>query len=74
VKLAPPITASLFDLRAPAPTSTAAPDGSEEDDEPFVEIEGDEPVDDTEALDDAACAFHFQCFRRIGSDWLASRS
>ena len=54
VKPAPLKTASLFDLPAPAATPTAAPDESEEDDEPFVEIEDDEPVDDTEELDDAA--------------------
>jgi PRTRC genetic system protein E len=54
VKPAPAKTASLFDLPAPAVTSTAVPDGSEEDDEPFVEIEDDEPVEDTEELDDAA--------------------
>jgi PRTRC genetic system protein E len=54
VKPAPLMTASLFDLPAPAATPTAAPDESEEDDEPFVEIEEDEPVDDTEELDDAA--------------------
>ena len=39
---------------AQAEALTAAPDESEEDDEPFVEIEDDEPVDDTEELDDAA--------------------
>jgi PRTRC genetic system protein E len=54
VKPAPLKTASLFDLPAPAATSTAAPDESEEDDEPFVGIEDDEPVDDPEELDDAA--------------------
>jgi PRTRC genetic system protein E len=54
VKPAPLKTASLFDLPTPAATSTALPDGSEEDDEPFIEIEDDEPVDDTEELDDAA--------------------
>jgi len=32
----------------------AASGGSEDDDEPFIEIEDDEPVDDTEELDDAA--------------------
>jgi hypothetical protein len=30
------------------------PNGSEEDCEPFVEIVDDEPVDDTEELDEAA--------------------
>jgi PRTRC genetic system protein E len=54
VKPAPQKTATLFDLPAPAATPTAAPDESEEDDEPFIEIEEDEPVDDTEDLDDAA--------------------
>jgi sRNA-binding protein len=54
VKPTPLKTASLFDLPAPAATPTAAPDESEEDDEPFVEIEDDEPVDDIEELDDAA--------------------
>ena len=53
-KPAPQKTASPFDLPAPAPISTAAPDGSEEDDEAFVEIEDDEPVGDAEELDDAA--------------------
>jgi PRTRC genetic system protein E len=47
-------TASLFELAEQAATPTSAPDGSEEDDEPFVEIEDDEPVDETEELDDAA--------------------
>jgi PRTRC genetic system protein E len=54
VKPAPQKTASLFDLPVPAATPTTAPDESEEDDEPFVEIEDDEPVDDTAELDDAA--------------------
>jgi PRTRC genetic system protein E len=54
VKPVPLKTASLFDLPTPAAAPTAAPDESEEDDEPFVEIEDDEPVDDTEELDDAA--------------------
>jgi PRTRC genetic system protein E len=54
VKPVPQKTASLFDLSAPAATPTAAPDESEEGDEPFVEIDDDEPVDDTEELDDAA--------------------
>jgi PRTRC genetic system protein E len=54
VKPAPQKTASLFDLPVPAATPTAAPDESEEDDEPFVAIEDDEPVDETEELDDAA--------------------
>ena len=54
VKPAPLMTASLFDLPTPAATPTATPEGSEEDDEPFVGIEDDEPADDTEELDDAA--------------------
>jgi PRTRC genetic system protein E len=54
VKPAPLKTASLFDLPTPAATPTAALEESEEDDEPFVAIEEDEPVDDTEELDDAA--------------------
>jgi PRTRC genetic system protein E len=53
-KPVPPKPASLFDLPTPATTPTAAPDESEEDDEPFVEIEDDEPTEDAEALDDAA--------------------
>jgi PRTRC genetic system protein E len=54
VKPTPLKTASLFDLPTPAATASAAPDGPDEDDEPFVEIEEDEPVDDSEELDDAA--------------------
>src|ERR1019366_4841560 len=54
VKPAPLKTASLFDLPMPAATPTAALEESEEDDEPFVEIDDDEPVQDTEELDDAA--------------------
>jgi PRTRC genetic system protein E len=54
VRPAPLKTASLFDLPTPAATATATPEGSEEDDEPFVGIEDDEPADDTEELDDAA--------------------
>jgi PRTRC genetic system protein E len=54
VKAAPLKTASLFDLPTPAATPTTAADDSEEDDGPFVEIEDDEPADDTEELDDAA--------------------
>ena len=54
VKPVPLKPASLFALPTPAAAPTAAPDESEEDDEPFVEIEDDEPVDDTEELDDAA--------------------
>ena len=54
VKLAPPKTASLFDMPTPAATTTATSAESEEDDEPFIEIEDDEPVEETEELDDAA--------------------
>jgi hypothetical protein len=54
VKLAPPKTASLFDAPTPAVASTPPPGESEEDDEPFIEIEDDEPVEETEELDDAA--------------------
>jgi PRTRC genetic system protein E len=53
-KPAPPKTASLFDLPAPAATTVGAAEESEEEEEPFVEIEDDEPVDDTEEMDDAA--------------------
>jgi PRTRC genetic system protein E len=54
VKPAPPKTASLFDQPAPAATPAATPAESEEDDEPFMEIDDDEPVEDAEELDDAA--------------------
>ena len=54
VKPAPLKTASLFDVPPLTATPTAAPAESEEDDEPFVEIEDDEPVEDAEELDDAA--------------------
>ena len=53
-KPAPPKTASLFDLPKPAATPTAAPDELEEDDEPFVAVEDEEPVEAAEELDDAA--------------------
>ncbi len=53
-KPAPLKTASLFDLPAPAATAATAPDESEEDDEPFVAIEDEEPSDQTEEFDDAA--------------------
>ena len=53
-KPSPPKTASLFDQPATAPTLAAAPAEPEEDDEPFLEIEDDEPVQDAEELDDAA--------------------
>jgi PRTRC genetic system protein E len=52
VKPAPLKTASLFDLPAPAATAAAAVDESEEDDEPFVAIDDDEPLEDAEELDD----------------------
>jgi PRTRC genetic system protein E len=54
VKPAPLKPQSLFDVSAPAGTPTAAPLESEEDSEPFVETEDDEPVEDAEELDDAA--------------------
>jgi PRTRC genetic system protein E len=54
VKPAPPKTASLFDEPAPEATLAAAPAEPEEDDEPFLEIEDDEPVQDAEEPDDAA--------------------
>jgi PRTRC genetic system protein E len=54
VKPAPPKTASLFDLPTPEPTLTAEPAESEGDDEPFVENEDDETVENAEELDDAA--------------------
>ncbi len=54
VKPAPPKTASLFDQPAPAATPAAAPAESEEDDEPFIQIDDDEPVEDAEELDNAA--------------------
>ena len=47
-------TASLFDVPTPAATPTASLNQSEEDDEPFVEFEDDEPTGETEELDDAA--------------------
>jgi PRTRC genetic system protein E len=53
-KTAPPKTASLFDQPATAATLVAAPGESEEDDEPFVETDDDEPVEDAEELDDVA--------------------
>jgi len=53
-KPAPPKAASLFDLPTPAVVHTATPDESDEDDEPFVAIEDEEPVEDPEELDDAA--------------------
>jgi PRTRC genetic system protein E len=53
-KQTPLKTANLFDLPAPLAIPAAAPDGSEEDDEPFGEIDGDEPTQDAEELDDAA--------------------
>jgi PRTRC genetic system protein E len=54
MKPAPLKAASLFDLAIPAVSLTATPEGSEEDDGPFIDIEDDEPVDDTEELDGAA--------------------
>jgi PRTRC genetic system protein E len=54
VKPAPLKAASLFDLSTPAATPTTAAEDSEEDDEPFVELDDEEPVEDPEELDDAA--------------------
>ena len=52
-KTAPLLTASLFDEQAlsATPAATAEP---EEEDEPFVGIDDDEPVQDAEEFDDAA--------------------
>ena len=47
-------TASLFDVPIPAATQTTASPESEEDSEPFVEIDDDELVEEAEELDDAA--------------------
>jgi hypothetical protein len=53
-KPAPQKPASLFDMPpTPAITPTAAPVESE-DDPGFAEIDDDEPLDETEELDDAA--------------------
>jgi PRTRC genetic system protein E len=54
VKSAPQKSASLFDMPpAPAITPTAAPVESE-DDPGFAELDDDEPLEETEELDDAA--------------------
>jgi len=54
LKPAPPKPASLFDIGAQVTTATAAPDESEEDDEPFIEIDDDEPTEEAKELGDAA--------------------
>jgi hypothetical protein len=46
-------TASLFDLPTAATTTTAPPADSEYD-PGFAEIDDDEPIEETEELDDAA--------------------
>jgi hypothetical protein len=52
-KPAPQKPASLFDMPAPAATTTVAP--AESDEEPgFAEVDDDEPIEETEELDDAA--------------------
>jgi len=52
-KPAPPKPASLFDMPTPATTAPATPAESEED-TGFVEIDDDEPVEESEELEDAA--------------------
>ena len=52
-KPAPQKPASLFDMPAPAATTTATPAESE-DDSGFAEIDDDEPIEEVEELDDAA--------------------
>ena len=52
-KPAPQKPASLFDMPAPAATPTTAP-AEQEDDPGFAEIDDDEPIEETEELDDAA--------------------
>ncbi|WP_420238374.1 hypothetical protein ACOBR2_01855 [Telmatobacter bradus] len=52
-KSAPQKPASLFDMPAPAATTTVAP--AESDEEPgFAEVDDDEPIEETEELDDVA--------------------
>jgi hypothetical protein len=53
VKAAPQKPASLFDMPAPAAVATAAPAKPEED-LGFAEVDDDEPIDESEELDDAA--------------------
>ena len=52
-KPAPQKPASLFDMPTPATTAPATPAESEED-TGFVEIDDDEPVEESEELEDAA--------------------
>ncbi len=52
-KPAPQKPASLFDMPTPAATPIAAPAESEED-PGFAEIDDDEPIEESEELDDAA--------------------
>ncbi|HEY1254659.1 MAG TPA: hypothetical protein VGF01_07760, partial [Terracidiphilus sp.] len=53
VKPAPQKPASLFDMPAPVATPTTAP-AEQEDDPGFAEIDDNEPIEETEELDDAA--------------------
>ena len=53
-KPAQPKTASLFDVPTPVPTPTFTPDELEEEPEPWVKLEDDEPDEEAEELDDAA--------------------
>ena len=53
VKPAPQKPASLFDMPSPAATVTTLPDESEEE-LGFAEVDDDEPIDESEELDDAA--------------------
>jgi hypothetical protein len=52
-KPAPQKPASLFDMLAPAATTTMTPAESDED-PGFAEIDDDEPIEEVEELDDAA--------------------
>jgi len=47
-------TASLFDAPAGVAIASAAPSELEEDSEPFIENEDDEPMEEAKELDDAA--------------------
>lgn len=53
-KLVPPKTANLFDVSTQVATQIAEPAKSEEDSEPWVNIEDDEPGEEAEEMDDAA--------------------
>jgi hypothetical protein len=53
-KPAPPKTANLFDVSAPATSPIAASAESEEDSEHFEETDDQVPVEEAEELDDAA--------------------